>query len=168
MTQSIAPRVVLHPLTLELSGSITAGIPSAQAWAAGYPTEGDLVIAAITLEAGDAHDASTPWGPFQVCLADAENTAIGGVGAIHPPDVSGEVEIGYGIAESVRGQGLALEAVRMFMDSVRDLGVSTFVAVISPENVASQRLAERAGFTFDRMIMTDQDGDMQRWIHPVH
>ena len=168
MTPPIPSRVVLHPLTLELSSSITSGMPSGQAWAAGYPTEGDLVVASITLEAGDAHDSTTPWGPFQVCLADHDNTAIGGVGAIHPPDASGEVEIGYGIAESMRGQGLALEAVRIFMDSVRDQGVNTFVAVISPENVPSQRLAERAGFTFERLITTDQDGEMQRWIHPVH
>ena len=167
MSASTVPRVVLHPLTLELSSSITTGIPSGQVWADGYPTPGDLVIASIALEAGEAYDSRSPWGPFQVCLADAQNTAIGGVGAIHPPDASGEVEIGYGIAESMRGQGLALEAVRMFMDSVRDLGVNTFVAVISAENLPSQRLAERAGLTFERMITTDQDGDMQRWTVPA-
>jgi RimJ/RimL family protein N-acetyltransferase len=167
MAQSIASRVVLRPLTLELSRSITAGVPSGQEWAEGYPTEGDVVIASIALEAGDAHDATTPWGPFQVCLADEVNTAIGGVGAIHPPDASGEVEIGYGIAESARGQGLALEAVQLFMRSVLAHGVRTFIAVISPENHDSQRLAERAGFTFERMISTEHDGDMQRWVHSV-
>jgi RimJ/RimL family protein N-acetyltransferase len=118
------------------------------------------------LDAGDALDPTTPWGPFQICLNDLDLTAIGGVGALYAPDDTGELELGYGIAESARGQGLASEAVVAFMNSLDGLGVSTVVAVIAPDNLPSQRLVERLGFTFDLLITTDQDGEMQRWTLP--
>ena len=164
MTDIFTERLILRPLTLETCRSIAAGVPDEQNWAPGYPTEGDHVVASIALEAGDRHDASTPWGPFQICMRDEALTAIGGVGALHPPDSAGELEIGYGIAESVRGQGLATEAVTGFIDSIRGFGVNTVVALISPENSASQACAKRSGLTFEHLVRTDQDGQMQRWV----
>ena len=163
MVEIVTERLVLRSLPLEVCAAIVAGDRGSNAWADGYPTDGDVVVASIATEAGEHYDLSTPWGPFQICLNDAQATAIGGVGAIHAPDSMGSVEIGYGIAESMRGKGLALEAVTAFIATLPTMGVRTVVAVISPDNHPSLRLATAAGLSFVGMIETEDDGIMQRW-----
>ena len=163
MAELVTDRLLLRPLAIEVCQAIVSGTPGQYSWAPGYPTDGDVVIASIAVEAGAAYDSTTPWGPLQICLNDANRTAIGGVGAIHPPDEAGSVEVGYGIAESVRGRGLALEAVNAFIASLRLLEVRTVVAVISPGNGPSQRLAQSAGFVYQDLFDAGDDGVMQRW-----
>ena len=95
-------------------------------------------------------------------LADT-GVAVGGIRFIHPPE-AGEVEVGYGLAESARGRGLATEALRAMTALAAQHGVAVMVAVTSVDNVASQRVLERAGFT--RLLGTiqdDEDGPMLRW-----
>jgi len=163
MVEILTERLCLRPLTSDVCAAIVDGDPGTRSWADGYPTEGDVVVASIAREAGAHHDPDTPWGPFQICLNDAAATAIGGVGAIHAPDPAGSIEIGYGIAESMRGQGLAREAVAGLIATWPALGVRKVVAVISPDNRASARLASATGFHFVRMVDTDDDGLMQHW-----
>lgn len=56
-------------------------------------------------------------------------------------------EVGYAFATQAQGKGLATEAVVHLMDvSQRELGITTFDAVIEEPNVASARLLARAGF----------------------
>ncbi|MGH3491216.1 MAG: GNAT family N-acetyltransferase [Actinopolymorphaceae bacterium] len=61
------------------------------------------------------------------------------------PD-GGVVEIGYGLARSARGHGYASEALRTLMRIAADLGVTTIRADTDPDNVASRRTLENAGF----------------------
>jgi hypothetical protein len=163
MVEIVTERLVLRPLLIEVCQAIIDGDPGTRSWVDGYPTEGDVVVASIALEAGSDYDATTPWGPFQICLNNAQATAIGGVGAIHAPDPDGSVELGYGIAESMRGSGFASEAVAGFIATLPALGVRTVVAVIAPGNEASQRLAAATGFSFVDMIDAGEDGIAQRW-----
>jgi RimJ/RimL family protein N-acetyltransferase len=63
------------------------------------------------------------------------------------PSIEGEPELGYVFSQSVHGQGIAHEAcaaVLKWGDANLDAG--SYPAIISPENEASIRLAEKLGF----------------------
>ena len=111
-------------------------------WCADYPSEGDIVIAGLLL----ATDEPTvePWCSFQVVW---HGTVVGGVGAKSPPR-DGVVEIGYGLAPSARGRGIAARAVALLMSSMR-AEVPTLVveAQIDQANRASIALVTQLGFT---------------------
>ena len=67
-----------------------------------------------------------------------------------------EVETGYGFTPAVWGRGLATEATLTCLDyGWRALGLKSIVAVTLPINVASRRVMEKAGMTFDREIAHD-------------
>jgi RimJ/RimL family protein N-acetyltransferase len=64
-----------------------------------------------------------------------------------------EPELMWSLAPAARGRGYATEAARRARDyAYRDLGWTTLVSCIVPENVASQRVAQRLGATLERTI----------------
>ena len=88
-------------------------------------------------EAGD--------GTFLVVLDDR---VVGDCGWFGPPDSAGDVEIGYGLAASVRGRGLGTEAVRALCDWVEGQpGVRRITAEALAGNEPSRRVLLRLGFT---------------------
>ena len=63
------------------------------------------------------------------------------------PRLEGLPELGYVFDTSVQGQGLAFEGCQAAMDwADANLRAPSYPAIISPENAASIRLAERLGF----------------------
>ncbi|MBA3364611.1 MAG: GNAT family N-acetyltransferase [Actinobacteria bacterium] len=60
----------------------------------------------------------------------------------------GEIgSIGYWVAPAARGQGVATRALRLVSRwAVREQGVERLELTTHPENIASQRVAEKAGF----------------------
>lgn len=66
-----------------------------------------------------------------------------------PAAEGNEVRLGYLLAESVWGRGLASELVLGFVEWCRTVGVATIVAGVSAENVASRRVLEKCGFVYD-------------------
>jgi RimJ/RimL family protein N-acetyltransferase len=65
------------------------------------------------------------------------------------PDIAaGEVRIGYVLAESAWGQGYATEVVTGFLRRWDEEGLTaSLLAGVTSNNVASQRVLEKAGFT---------------------
>jgi RimJ/RimL family protein N-acetyltransferase len=115
-------------------------------WAEDYPTEGDVVMARLVLAAGEPPTSQNPLGPLQVVLEET-GLAIGGIGFKGEPDDQGAIEIGYGLAPSAQGNGLATEAVLCLIDLARRLGLSALTAETDADNIASRRVLEKAGFT---------------------
>ena len=63
------------------------------------------------------------------------------------PSLVGLPEMGWIFDRSVHGQGIALEACRAALEwADRELGQVSIPAIISTDNVASMRLAEKLGF----------------------
>ena len=63
------------------------------------------------------------------------------------PSIEGQPELGYVFAPKVHGQGIAGEACTAVLDwADANLDAASYPAIISPENEASIRLAERLGF----------------------
>jgi len=75
-----------------------------------------------------------------------DGEVVGDCGWFGPPDASGEVEIGYGLAPSVRGRGLGTDTVRALLEWVRAQGATRVRAEVLPGNEASLRLLHRLGF----------------------
>jgi ribosomal-protein-alanine N-acetyltransferase len=62
------------------------------------------------------------------------------------PDESGTVEIGWGVSEQYRRQGIATRATNAVIELVlAQRGVKRVIATIPPENEGSIRVAERIG-----------------------
>jgi ribosomal-protein-alanine N-acetyltransferase len=96
--------------------------------------------------AGDAEAAA--WGPrFFVA---GEPPELVGWGGFKGPPRDGVVELGYEIAESRQGRGLATAATRaMVSEAFADQRVTAVIAHTLPERNASNRVLEKAGFRFD-------------------
>jgi RimJ/RimL family protein N-acetyltransferase len=61
-----------------------------------------------------------------------------------------EVEVAYTIARAYWGQGLATEAARAIRDyGFEKLNLSRLISLIDPENVASQKVAEKIGMKLE-------------------
>jgi RimJ/RimL family protein N-acetyltransferase len=91
------------------------------------------------------------WG-YWIAERKSDGKVIGQVGFADfkrdmKPSIEGEPELGYVFAPEVHGQGLAGEACRAALEwADANLEAASYPAIISPENEASIRLAERLGF----------------------
>lgn len=81
-----------------------------------------------------------------------------------PQEVEGvvDVEVGYHVRGELQGHGYATEAATACRDHARDmLGVGRLIAIIHPDNVPSQRVAEKIGLRFERAA-TSRSGQRVR------
>ena len=86
------------------------------------------------------------------------------VGLALAPEIdreAGEVELGYIVHPAARGRGLATEMLRLLTRwALDDLGAHRIELIINVENAASERVAERCGYTREgvaRSIHLKQD-----------
>jgi RimJ/RimL family protein N-acetyltransferase len=69
--------------------------------------------------------------------------------------------VGYWLCRHARGQGASTNAVRLVSSwAFGELGIERLHLITTPENVASQRVAERAGFT--------REGLLRAWLPTPH
>lgn len=142
-------RLVLLPQTPESARALLAGCDPGLTLAEGYPHADTPHALRMYGEHGGPDD-----GGWFVVLA-RECLVIGDLGTFGPPDRDGRVEIGYGLAEPHRGQGLGSEAVGTLVDwLVTEPGVRAVTATVEVGNEASRRLLVRLGFT----LISEEDG----------
>jgi [ribosomal protein S5]-alanine N-acetyltransferase len=88
----------------------------------------------------------------------ASGEMIGYCGLLRYLDVNGaaEVEVAYRLMRHAWGKGYATEAVMETRDyAFRHLKLKRLIAIIDPANLASIRVAEKAGFSFESTVMLD-------------
>ncbi|MDA8062030.1 MAG: GNAT family N-acetyltransferase [Actinomycetota bacterium] len=137
-------RVLLRPLDLAAARAVLDGRRAAD-WSSGYPTEGDRDISRFLTDRPPAPGALEVFLPYQIVVS-ASGLVAGGIGCHRPPDETGAVEIGYGIAPEWRNQGLTTEAVAVLVERLGGAGVVTVTARTAPHNLASQAVLRRNGF----------------------
>jgi RimJ/RimL family protein N-acetyltransferase len=75
------------------------------------------------------------------------------VGSIGWRWVDGNVQIGYWVKRDARSRGVATRALRLISHwAIDELGAARVQLVTEPANVASQRVAEKAGFTREGLL----------------
>jgi len=90
-----------------------------------------------------------------VILPKGEDSLIGWCG-LRPIQSPEEPELLYGLAASARGQGFAAEAARAVVEfAFRIHGVMGVWAATTSDRVASVRVMERVGMSFDCRVVLD-------------
>ncbi len=93
--------------------------------------------------------AERPYGGWLI-TDKAGGELIGSCELEHLPD-AGEVELGYALAKRYWGKGLASEVARAVTRfGFESANLERIMAVVVPENAASWRVLEKAGFAFEK------------------
>jgi RimJ/RimL family protein N-acetyltransferase len=102
------------------------------------------------------------WG-MRLFVAGAPRTLVG-FGGFKGPPREGAVELGYAIAPSWEGRGLATAAVRaMLREAFADPAVGSVLAHTRPGPGASARVLEKAGFADEGEVPDEQIGTARRF-----
>jgi GNAT superfamily N-acetyltransferase len=145
------PRLVLIALSATDMEELLAGDELRVAERLGCVLPGDLGRAAegllrVRLNDLRAIPDAQPWLLRVIALRGSPSRMVGLVGFHGPPDGAGRVEVGYEVLPEHRRRGYALEATRGVLEWARGQGATRFVASVSPDNVASQRVVAKLGF----------------------
>jgi RimJ/RimL family protein N-acetyltransferase len=112
-----------------------------------------------------ADPAAAPWVTGIIWDPGAA-VAVGRAGYHAPPDDDGMVEIGYAVVPVHRRQGYARAALAALLErAVREPPVRTARVSISPDNLASSRLA--AAFGFVRVGEQEDEEDGLEFVYEV-
>jgi RimJ/RimL family protein N-acetyltransferase len=132
------------------------------AWIADASTDPD--IARFIVEAPPPRR----WAPAtdsELVITDTHGEPLGMVSLRIAEGDPGLAAVGYWLRPQARGRGVATVAVLLLAGwSFDQLGVRRLELTTVPENVASQRVAERAGFTREgllRGLQATRDGGRQ-------
>jgi RimJ/RimL family protein N-acetyltransferase len=110
-----------------------------------------------------AHGDGPPeWGPH--LIFDGDGSLVGNGGWKGAP-VDGVAELGYAVAPSRQGRGIASAAVRALVERARARGIVNVVAHTLAEESASTAVLKRSGFVRVAELVDDQDGPIWRWEH---
>lgn len=91
---------------------------------------------------------------FGLWVVEAHDGRFVGDCGLTIQDVEGDplIEVGYHVHPELRRQGLATEAAAAVRDAARAAEVSHLVAIIRPDNLPSQRVAQKIGLRLERRI----------------
>ena len=113
------------------------------------------------LQALSRDPAQVAWR-LRVVVERSQGTVLGSINLKGPPDLHGDVEMGWGIEPLHRQQGYAVEAASAVLEwAACQRGVVTVSATISSYNTASQRLAARIGMR----LTPDSRRGLPLWMH---
>jgi RimJ/RimL family protein N-acetyltransferase len=124
--------------------------PAVEGWLRPAPLPPFSAAAIDDLLDGDcAHWDDHGFGPWVLERGDSGEFA--GRGGLAWASVEGvaEVELPWSIEPRFHGGGYATEAARAASEWAREIGFGEVVALILPTNAASQRVAEKVGFSRD-------------------
>ena len=85
---------------------------------------------------------------------------VGNCGLPHISFEQGTGEVNYYVARQYRGQGLATEALMALLGfGFEDIGLIRIQGRCTPDNRSSERVMQKAGMKFERMIRSDAASD---------
>jgi len=79
-----------------------------------------------------------------------------------------DIEVAYTLTEEYWGQGLATEAAQGILNyGFENLGLSRLICLIDPENIASQKVSEKIGMTFERKVDGYEGDNIPFYIYSI-
>nr|WP_108872020.1 GNAT family N-acetyltransferase [Tessaracoccus timonensis] len=124
------------------------------------PSAAELARRYAVQVVGVSPDGQEQW-INEVVVLDPYDRPIGYVQATIP-SAGGPAEIAWVIGEAWQGRGYATRAAQLLVELLVGRGVTELVAHIHPDNVASQKIAQRLGLQPTNLIV---DGET-RWEGP--
>ena len=150
------PRLLARKPTLEDRAAYHAHFtnPAVEEWLRPPPLPPFTPQVLDELIEGDrAHWEDHGFGPW--VLVERESGAFAGRGGLSWTSVEeiAEIELPWSLEPRLQGNGLATEAAVAATEQARELGFDQVVALILPTNVASQRVAEKTGFSREAQVV---------------
>jgi RimJ/RimL family protein N-acetyltransferase len=97
--------------------------------------------------------------PFAIVSAADRDHLLGSISLMRFAWQHARAEVGYWLARDARGQGHVTRAVRLITAwGFRSLGLERIDLLAATENPASQRVAERCGFTREAVLRSYLEG----------
>jgi RimJ/RimL family protein N-acetyltransferase len=98
-----------------------------------------------------------------LAAVDAKTNEVIGGGTLHHLDAERKiVEIGYFVLPHARRRGVATTIARLLAEHAFSLGIERVAAYVNVGNRASERVAERAGFTREGVVRSMPKPDGRR------
>jgi RimJ/RimL family protein N-acetyltransferase len=98
-----------------------------------------------------------------LAAVDARTGDVVGGGTLHHLDAERRiVEIGYFVLPHARRRGIATAIARLLSQHAFSLGIERVTAYVNVDNVASERVVERAGFTREGVVRSMPKPDGRR------
>jgi len=98
-----------------------------------------------------------------LAAVDADSGEVVGGGTLHHLDSERRiVEIGYFVLPHARRRGVATTVARLLAEHAFSLGIERVAAYVNVGNTASERVAERAGFTREGVVRSMPKPDGRR------
>ncbi len=119
------------------------------------------------------HNSVDGWragtGSSFAVVDSVSNALLASVGLVHLDLADGRAEIGYWTEPAARGNGITTQAVQVVARwAFAEVGVERLEWMAQAGNVASRRVAEKAGFTFEGVLrgrLKTRDGSrVDGWI----
>lgn len=146
-------RLELLPLNLRLLRLWAEDLPALEReLSCSYQAEpmegGFLEIVKGQLAATERDEENYAWHSFWLLLRKKDLVVVGSADFKNIPDENGEVEIGYGLGKPFEHSGYMTEAVNaMCAWAEKQQGVRHVIAETERDNLPSQHVLERCGFT---------------------
>ena len=157
MSQVTRATVSLRAASAKEIEDIATGRRPPTGWARDFPQKGD--VAATQYASPLKASGDVAWS--QQWLIVVDDVVAGTIGFKGEP-VDHELEVGYGVAPSLRRRGVASEALRQLLDKVSGHGFRV-KAETSWWNVGSQHVVKKVGFIEVGRRMSDRDGELIVW-----
>lgn len=163
-------RLILIPITLEIAKSLIEGsskeveklgISMDEKW----PTADTKDILPIIYESLKIDKIPSGFETWMIIKKD-NMTVIGDIGFHGKPDDKGEVEVGYGIVEKERGNGIGFESLNAIINwALSQDNVKVIKAECLIDNKPSSRILEKVGM---KEINRDQNLIYWELIKPIN
>jgi [ribosomal protein S5]-alanine N-acetyltransferase len=86
-------------------------------------------------------------------IVDNNSSEMAGYCGLRYLDEMKEVEVLYGLAQNYWGRGIATQAVRVAVSyGFNVVNLDKLIAIALPDNIASRRVIEKAGFQYEKII----------------
>jgi RimJ/RimL family protein N-acetyltransferase len=119
-------------------------------------------VAARALELiADGH--VSPWSSLFLIIRSRDDRIVGTCSFKTIP-ADRRVEVGYGVAPAAQGQGAATAALNLLITEAFNAGVTEVLAEVSPQNIASTRVVEKAGFAQVGARMDEDNEYVIQWL----
>ena len=126
-----------------------------------FDSEGFKEITRELLREQENHDV------YMHLIRDAQGIMVGRINLSVLEDDRKTAELGYRIGENVSNLGYASEAVKLVLEKAfTTYGFNRIIAGTARDNLASQRVLLKNGFTFSRMMENDLHIHNE-WVHTV-
>jgi RimJ/RimL family protein N-acetyltransferase len=127
--------------------------------------EGALPPAFVATRALSLRSAGVPdlWSCTFLIASDDDGRIVGSCGFKSAPK-AGRVEIGYGVAPGSRGRGAATAAVKLLVTTALGSGADEVLAEVSPTNLASLRVVQKAGFRHVGARVDEDQEHVLQWV----